>query len=181
MPYLFDIEKLNAIYALVDMVVQFAYRTTFRRQEALCDGGLSALESAFFALKQCGCPINSNGTITLKKLFEFQVAVQMAIDDDRPVNIDNETIMAHESLKAQLNGWVECCRKWQEIAIKTEEKIEQIFSELEKHIKERYCVTETLANTTDNEAYYAGASDTYLRLGAYIAELKKKYEKGGEE
>jgi hypothetical protein len=82
MPYLLEREKLNAIYALADMVFQFGYRTKFRRQEAVCDGGLSALESAFWALQECGCPINSNGTITLKKLLEFQVVVQMAIEKD---------------------------------------------------------------------------------------------------
>lgn len=61
----------NAVYALADMVNQFAYTTKFRRKEALCDGGLSALENAFDALCNVGCPTNSNGTITLKDLHSF--------------------------------------------------------------------------------------------------------------
>lgn len=62
----------EAIYALADMVCQFGYSTTFRNQKAVCNGGLSALEVAFSALQDCGCRLNSNGTITLKNLFEFQ-------------------------------------------------------------------------------------------------------------
>lgn len=62
----------DAIYALADMVLQFGYGTTFRNQKAVCDGGLSALEVAFGALRDCGCKLNSNGTISLKNLFEFQ-------------------------------------------------------------------------------------------------------------
>ena len=62
----------EAIYALADMVCQFGYSTTFRKQKAVCDGGLSALEYAFGALLDCGCKLNSNGTITLKNLFAFQ-------------------------------------------------------------------------------------------------------------
>lgn len=62
----------EAIYALADMVNQFGYSTTFRNQEAVCGGGLSALEEAFGALQDCGCELNSNGSITLKKLFAFQ-------------------------------------------------------------------------------------------------------------
>ncbi len=59
------------VYALADMVLQFGYETTFRRQKALCDGGLSALETAFSALMLCGCKLNSNGTISVKSLLEF--------------------------------------------------------------------------------------------------------------
>ena len=66
----------EAIYALADMVCQFGYSTTFRKQEAVCDGGLSALEYAFGALLDCGCKMNSNGTITLKNLFAFQEEMQ---------------------------------------------------------------------------------------------------------
>ncbi len=66
-----EANKLYAIYALADMVLQFGYTTKFRNQDALCDGGLSALESAFWALELCGCPINSNGSITVKKLWAF--------------------------------------------------------------------------------------------------------------
>lgn len=70
-----EANKLYAIYALADMVLQFGYTTKFRNQDALCDGGLSALESAFWALELCGCPINSNGTITVKKLWVFSEKV----------------------------------------------------------------------------------------------------------
>lgn len=62
----------EAICALADMVGQFGYSTTFRKQKAICDGGLSALEYAFGALQDCGCKINSNGSITLKNLWAFQ-------------------------------------------------------------------------------------------------------------
>lgn len=61
----------NAVYALCDMVLQFGYTTTFRKKDALCDGGLSALETAFAALEWCGCPTNSNGTITVEKLLSY--------------------------------------------------------------------------------------------------------------
>lgn len=61
----------DALAALADMVFQFGYETTFRRGKALCDGGLSALESAFSALMFCGCKVNSNGTISVKELLEF--------------------------------------------------------------------------------------------------------------
>lgn len=94
---------------------------------------------------------------------------------------DNETVMAIESLKAQLNGWIDCCRKWQAIAIKSEENIKQIFEKIKDFIKRGYVATETLANTTNNEAYYAGCSDTYLRVGAYIAELQEEAEKALKE
>ena len=62
----------EAICALADMVCQFGYSTTFRKKDAVCDGGLSALEYAFCALQDCGCKTNSNGTITLKNLWAFQ-------------------------------------------------------------------------------------------------------------
>ena len=61
----------EAVYALADMVYQFGYDTTFRKKPSVCDGGLSALENAFYALEGCGCRINSNGTITRDHLLEF--------------------------------------------------------------------------------------------------------------
>lgn len=51
-------------YALLDMVLQYAYRTTFYGKEALCDGGLSSLENAFSVLDIGG----RNGVITVKQL-----------------------------------------------------------------------------------------------------------------
>lgn len=60
-----------ALYALADMVNQFAYTSTFRNEKCLCDGGLSALENAFYELKKAGCKVNSNGTIQQKELFRF--------------------------------------------------------------------------------------------------------------
>ena len=70
----------EAIYALADMVCQFGYSTTFRRQDAVCDGGLSALEYAFGALLDCGCRMNSNGTITLKNLWAFQEEIRAKME-----------------------------------------------------------------------------------------------------
>ncbi len=61
----------GAVYALADMVLQYGYSTTFRKKDALFDGGLSALENAFSALLNVGCPMNSNGTIDVKKLLSF--------------------------------------------------------------------------------------------------------------
>jgi hypothetical protein len=66
----------EAICALADMVYQFGYSTTFRRQDSVCDGGLSSLEYAFGALLDCGCKVNSNGTITLKNLLAFQEEIR---------------------------------------------------------------------------------------------------------
>jgi hypothetical protein len=59
------------LYALADMVLQFGYSTTFRKKEAVCDGGLSALENAFWWLWQCGCKTNSNGSISVHNLLRF--------------------------------------------------------------------------------------------------------------
>lgn len=70
----------EAIYALADMVLQFGYSTTFRKQDAVCDGGLSALEYAFGALLDCGCKTNSNGTITLKNLWAFQEEMRVKME-----------------------------------------------------------------------------------------------------
>lgn len=70
----------EAIYALADMVCQFGYSTTFRKQDAVCDGGLSALEYAFGALEDCGCKMNSNGTITDKNLWAFQEEIRAKIE-----------------------------------------------------------------------------------------------------
>lgn len=61
----------GVVYALADMVLQYGYRVKFRKREALCDGGLSALETAFSALYTVGCPMNSNGTISVGKLLDF--------------------------------------------------------------------------------------------------------------
>lgn len=65
--------KVNSevLYALADMVNQFAYKTTFYGKEAVCDGGLSALENAFWVLEKAGCKINSNGTIQRANLHHF--------------------------------------------------------------------------------------------------------------
>ncbi len=62
----------DTLIALCDMVNQFAYSTTFCRCDAICDGGLSALESAFWVLGQHGCKINSNGTIQRHNLQKFE-------------------------------------------------------------------------------------------------------------
>lgn len=61
----------EAVYAVADLVLQFGYDTTFRGCKAVCDGGLSALENAFWALERAGCKMNSNGTIQVKNLCKF--------------------------------------------------------------------------------------------------------------
>ena len=61
----------EVLYALADMVNQFAYSTEFYGKDAVCDGGLSALENAFWVLEQAGCKVNSNGTIQRKNLLHF--------------------------------------------------------------------------------------------------------------
>ena len=61
----------KSLYALADMVNQFAYTTTYYGKDALCDGGLSALENAFWVLEQAGCKMNANGTIQRKNLWRF--------------------------------------------------------------------------------------------------------------
>lgn len=66
----------ETLYALADMVNQFAYRTTYYGKDAVCDGGLSALETAFFVLGQAGCKVNANGTIQRKNLHHFMAVVE---------------------------------------------------------------------------------------------------------
>ena len=67
-----EVQDVNRILlSLADMVDQFAYKTTFRGQEAICDAGLSALERAFGVLEDNGCKMNSNGTIQCKNLWMF--------------------------------------------------------------------------------------------------------------
>ena len=61
----------ESLYALADMVNQFAYSTKYYGKDAVCDGGLSALENAFYVLGQAGCPVNRNGTIQRKNLHHF--------------------------------------------------------------------------------------------------------------
>lgn len=68
----------NAKYALADMVLQFGYATTFRGKQAVFDGGLSALESAFSALLECGCKTTSNGKIKVEDLLEFMEQMDKA-------------------------------------------------------------------------------------------------------
>lgn len=71
----------ESLYALANMVNQFAYSTTFYGKDAVCDGGLSALEGAFWVLEQAGCKINSNGTIQRKNLFHFMEVIERKCDD----------------------------------------------------------------------------------------------------
>ena len=63
----------SAVNALADMVDQFGYSTTFRRKDAVCDGGLSALENAFSALYDCGFRFNSNNTINRENLRNYNI------------------------------------------------------------------------------------------------------------
>ena len=61
----------ETLYALAVMVNQFAYDTTYYGRDAVADGGLSALENAFYVLAKAGCKINANGTIQRKNLHHF--------------------------------------------------------------------------------------------------------------
>ena len=71
----------ETLYALADMVNQFAYSTTYYGKDAVCDGGLSALEKAFWVLEQAGCKMNANGTIQRKNLFQFMDVVERGTDN----------------------------------------------------------------------------------------------------
>ena len=66
----------ESLYALADMVNQFAYSTKYYGKDAVCDGGLSALENAFLVLEQAGCKMNANGTIQRKNLHHFMEVVE---------------------------------------------------------------------------------------------------------
>lgn len=70
----------ESLYALADMVNQFAYSTKFYGKDAVCDGGLSALENAFWVLEQAGCKVNSNGTIQRKNLHHFMAVTERGAD-----------------------------------------------------------------------------------------------------
>ena len=71
----------EALYVLADMVNQFAYSTFYYGKDAVCDGGLSALESAFWVLEDAGCKINANGTIQRKNLFQFMEGLERIINE----------------------------------------------------------------------------------------------------
>ena len=71
----------ESLYALADMVNQFAYSTKYYGKDAVCDGGLSALENAFLVLEQAGCKMNVNGTIQRKNLHHFMEVVERMDDN----------------------------------------------------------------------------------------------------
>ena len=71
----------ESLYALADMVNQFAYSTKYYGKDAVCDGGLSALENAFLVLEQAGCKMNVNGTIQRKNLHHFMDVVERMADN----------------------------------------------------------------------------------------------------
>ena len=71
----------ESLYALADMVNQFAYSTKYYGKDAVCDGGLSALENAFLVLEQAGCKMNVNGTIQRKNLHHFMDVVERIADN----------------------------------------------------------------------------------------------------
>ena len=71
----------ESLYALADMVNQFAYSTKYYGKDAVCDGGLSALENAFLVLEQAGCKMNANGTIQRKNLHHFMEVVERIADN----------------------------------------------------------------------------------------------------
>ena len=71
----------ESLYALADMVNQFAYSTKYYGKDAVCDGGLSALENAFLVLEQAGCKMNVNGTIQRRNLHHFMEVVERMADN----------------------------------------------------------------------------------------------------
>ena len=71
----------ESLHALADMVNQFAYSTKYYGKDAVCDGGLSALENAFLVLEQAGCKMNANGTIQRKNLHHFMEVVERMADN----------------------------------------------------------------------------------------------------
>ena len=73
----------ESLHALADMVNQFAYSTKYYGKDAVCDGGLSALENAFLVLEQAGCKMNANGTIQRKNLHHFMEVVER-MDGNEP-------------------------------------------------------------------------------------------------
>ena len=67
-----DPPTLNeALDAVADLVRQFAYHVEYYGKPALYDGGLSALENAFWILERAGCKVNRNGTIQESNLDKF--------------------------------------------------------------------------------------------------------------
>ena len=71
----------ESLYALADIVNQFAYSTKYYGKDAVCDGGLSALENAFLVLEQAGCKMNVNGTTQRKNLHHFMEVVERMADN----------------------------------------------------------------------------------------------------
>lgn len=71
----------ESLYALADMVNQFAYSAKYYGKDAVCDGGLSALENAFWVLGQAGCKINASGTIQRKNLWHFMEVTERMSDE----------------------------------------------------------------------------------------------------
>lgn len=68
-----DDAPIESMIALCDMINQFAYRSRpYRGKETLCDGGLSALEQAFFAIALMGAKFTSDGRLLLSELFRVQ-------------------------------------------------------------------------------------------------------------
>lgn len=66
----------RAVYALLDMVIQFACRGTYKGGECLWGGGLSALERAFSELEDCGIALNRRGGIQLKEALRFDAELE---------------------------------------------------------------------------------------------------------
>lgn len=76
-----ELEPLcRALYSVADMVNQFAYSTKYYGKDAVCDGGLSALENAFWVLGQAGCKVNANGSIQRKNLWHFMEVMERMAD-----------------------------------------------------------------------------------------------------
>ena len=71
-----DTKTLEMLYALCDMVNQFGYKTMYRSQDSITNGGLSALEGAFAVLEDTKLiQFNANGTIYRKRLHELMIKI----------------------------------------------------------------------------------------------------------
>lgn len=100
------IDTSEALYALADMVNQFAYRAKYYGKEALQDGGLSALENAFWVLEKAGCKMNKNGTIQVENLFEFMEMLEMVSNSPCPYYCYNKTEFGYCKTSVCINSEV---------------------------------------------------------------------------
>lgn len=61
----------NAVASLANMVRHFGNKTTFRNKPSICNDS-AELSDALNALMNCGCKLNSNGTVAMVSLKDFE-------------------------------------------------------------------------------------------------------------